>query len=254
MAEDLTQSEQLRRLEIEAANLRLVKHAAERLTHEMGNAMVRPSTYQQLLAEKLGKKTVDQEFLKVMERDWAEDNRRVFRLVKQTRYLNTDTFVSSETFPLAPLLEEAYQEACKIPPARTAKATIDAGNKEVLVRGNRAALKDAFAEVIHNALQAESPADPKIGIQLQAAPSGNGLPGLQIEVQDNGAGFSPEAMQKACVPFFTTRNVGLGLGLTVARKIIEAHSGRLEIVAPKSGPAGLVRISLPLDSSLTVQS
>ena len=35
---------------------------------------------------------------------------------------------------------------------------------------------------------------------------------LEIEIQDNGAGFSPEALEKVPQPFFTTRNVGLGLG------------------------------------------
>jgi signal transduction histidine kinase len=253
MAEDLTQSEQLRRLEIEAANLRLVKAMADRLTHEMGNAMVRLSTYQQLLAEKLTKKTVDQEFLEVMERDWADDNKRVSRLVSQMRYLNIDGLTSSEAFPVAQLLEEAYQEACKYQPAKTAKATFDTGDKPVVFTGNRAALKHALAEVILNALQANT-ADPKIGIRLHTESGGNGLQGLQIEVQDNGAGFTPEAMQKACLPFYTTRNVGLGLGLTVSRKIIETHRGKLEIVAPKSGQAGLVRISFPLEAHLTLQT
>ena len=58
MAEDLTQSEQLQRLEIEAANLRLVKDMADRLTHEIGNAMVPLSTHQQLLAEKLERRGI----------------------------------------------------------------------------------------------------------------------------------------------------------------------------------------------------
>jgi signal transduction histidine kinase len=98
-----------------------------------------------------------------------------------------------------------------------------------------------------NALQA-NPSDPKIGVRLQADANGGTAPGLQIEVQDNGAGFSPEAAQQASAPFFTTRNVGLGLGLTVTRKIIETHHGKLEIVAPKSGQAGVVRISLPLET------
>jgi nitrogen fixation/metabolism regulation signal transduction histidine kinase len=39
----------------------------------------------------------------------------------------------------------------------------------------------------------------------------------------------------------------LGLGLAVSRKIIENHRGKLEVLAPKSGQGGLVRISLPLD-------
>ena len=50
MVEDLTQSEQLRRLEIEASNLRLTKTMADWLAHEIGNALVPLSTHQQLLA------------------------------------------------------------------------------------------------------------------------------------------------------------------------------------------------------------
>jgi nitrogen fixation/metabolism regulation signal transduction histidine kinase len=52
-------------------------------------------------------------------------------------------------------------------------------------------------------------------------------------------------------PFFTTRNVGLGLGLTVSRKIIETHHGRLEIVPPQSGQSGVVRVSLPLEPTIS---
>jgi signal transduction histidine kinase len=249
MAEDLTQSEQLRRLEVETANLRLVKDMAERLSHEIGNAAMPLRTYQELLGESLTKKTVDQEFLKLMEREWALANKRVFRLLSQTRHLTADAFNSFETIPVAPLLEEAYREACQFPRAKTAKRTFDTGNKELLVKGNRAVLKDAIAEVMHNALQDANPADPKVGIHLHVESSANGLQWLQIDVEDNGAGFTPEAMQKAPEPFFTTRIVGVGLGLTVAQKIIETHRGKLEIVAPKSAQGGLVRISLPLDAS-----
>lgn len=248
MVDDLTQSEQLRRLELEAANLRLIKTMADRLTHEMGNAMVRLSTYQQLLAEKLTKKTIDQDFLKIMERDWAEDIKRVTRLVSQMRYLNADAPASQEAFPLAPLLEEAYQEACKHLSTKAAKLNYEAGSQPIVLSGDRAALKHALAEVMLNALQA-NPADPKIGVRLHSESNGNGLLGLQIEVQDNGAGFTSETASKAFEPFFTTRNVGLGLGLTVSRKVISTHHGKLEIVPPKSGAAGIVRISLPLESA-----
>jgi signal transduction histidine kinase len=164
-----------------------------------------------------------------------------------------DAPASDEAFPLAPLIEDAYLEACKHQPTKAAKVTFDAGSKPVVVTGDRAALKHALAEVMLNALQA-NPADPKVGVRMHAEASGSGLQGLQIEVQDNGAGFTPEAVEKACAPFFTTRNVGLGLGLTVSRKIIETHRGRLEIVAPKSGQAGLVRISLPLDAPLALNT
>ncbi len=244
MVEDLTQSEQLQRLEIEAANLRLVKTMADRLTHEIGNAMVPLSTHQQLLTDKWK----DPEFRASLDAALADGVKRVTRLINQMRFLARDTLSAAEAFPLAPLLEEAYQEARKHQPAKAAQFKCDTGSKPIVVTGDRAALKHALAEVMLNALQA-NPSEPEIGVRLRAESGGNGRPGLKIEVQDNGAGFTPEAAQKAAAPFFTTRNVGLGLGLTVSRKIIETHHGKLEIVSPKPGQAGLVRISLPLDAS-----
>jgi signal transduction histidine kinase/DNA-binding NarL/FixJ family response regulator len=247
MAEDLTQSEQLRRLEVETANLRLIKNMADRLTHEIGNAMVPLSTHQQLL----GDKWKDPEFRASLDLALADGVKRVSRLINQMRFLARDSLSSPETFPIAPLIEEAYQEACKYQPVKSAQLRYDSTNKPIILSGDRAALKHALTEVMLNALQA-NPSDPKVGVRLHTDANGGGLKALEIEVQDNGGGFSSEAMQNAPSPFFTTRNVGLGLGLTVSRKIVETHHGKLEIVPPKTGHAGIVRISLPLDASLAL--
>jgi signal transduction histidine kinase/CheY-like chemotaxis protein len=242
MVEDLTQSEQLRRLEVEAANLRLVKTMADRLAHEVGNAMVPLSTHQQLLADKYK----DPEFRASLDAALAEGVKRVTRLINQMRFLARDSMVAQEAFPMAPLIEEAFQEARKYQPVKTAQLKCESGGKPIVITGDRAALKHALAEVLLNALQA-NPVDPRIGVRLNPDSNGSGSHGLQIDVQDNGHGFTPEAVQKASAPFFTTRNVGLGLGLTVSRKIIETHHGKLEILAQDSGQAGVVRISLPLE-------
>jgi signal transduction histidine kinase len=243
MVEDLTQSEQLRRLELEAANLRLVKTMADRLAHEVGNAMVPLSTHQQLLADKYK----DPEFRASLDTALADGVKRVTRLINQMRFLARDSMITQEAFPVAPLIEEAFQEARKYQPVKTAQLKCESGGKPIVVTGDRAALKHALAEVLLNALQA-NPADPKIGVRLSPESNGSGRKGLQIEVQDNGSGFTPEAVEKAAAPFFTTRNVGLGLGLTVSRKIIETHHGKLEIISQDIGHAGVVRISLPLET------
>ena len=251
MAEDLTQSEQLRRLELEAANLRQLKAMAERLTHELGNAMVPLSVHQQMLAEMLVKGTLDLEFLKVIEQDWADGVKRANRLIHQIRFLARDALLAHDAFPLGPVIEEAYAEARKHQPAKDADLSFENVSQPAIVTGDRDALRHALSEVILNALQA-NPAAPKIGVRLRADSNGTGVKGLQIEVQDNGSGFTPEAAQKAFAPFFTTRNVGLGLGLTVSRKIIETHHGKLEIVPPNPGQiqTGIVRISLPIEPIL----
>jgi signal transduction histidine kinase/CheY-like chemotaxis protein len=250
VAEDLTQAEQLKRLEIESAGLRQLKLMADRLTHEMGNATVRLSTYQQLLSERLGKKSaIDIDFLKLMASDWAEDTKRLRRFVNQLRCLNVDTVISEETFPVSALLEEAFQEAAKFQPVKASNFSCENGSsqKPSVLKGDRAALKLAFTEVLLNALQA-NPADPKVNVSIRDDTNGNGATILRIDIQDNGAGFTPDAVSKASAPFFTTRNVGLGLGLTVTRKIIETHKGKLEIVPPSSGTTGIVRISLPVSA------
>jgi signal transduction histidine kinase/ActR/RegA family two-component response regulator len=247
MAEDLTQSEQLRRLGVETANLRLIKSMADRLTHEIGNALVPLSTHQQLLTDKWK----DPEFRASLDLAMAEGVKRVSRLINQMRFLARDNLAASETFPVAPLIEEAYQEACKYQPAKSAQLRYDSSSKPIIVNGDRAALKYALTEVMLNALQA-NPTDPKIGVRLHTDSNGSGLKALEIEVQDNGSGFSAEAVQHAPAPFFTTRNVGLGLGLTVTRKIVETHHGKLEIVPAKTGAAGMVRISLPLDAPVSM--
>ena len=247
MAEDLTQSEQLRRLEIETANLRLIKTMAERLTHEIGNAMVPLSTHQQLLSDKWK----DPEFRASLDIAMADGVKRVSRLLSQMRFLARDHLSTPETFPIAPLIEEAYQEACKYQPVKSAQLRYEHTNKPIILNGDRAALKHALTEVMLNALQA-NPTDPKVGVHLHTDANGGGHKALAIEVQDNGGGFSPEAIQHAPSPFFTTRNVGLGLGLAVSRKIVETHNGKLEIVPSKAGQAGLIRISLPLDTPVSL--
>jgi nitrogen fixation/metabolism regulation signal transduction histidine kinase len=247
MVEDHTQNEQLQHLEIEAANLRLVRMMADRLAHEIGNAMVPISTHQQLL----GDKYKDAEFRASLDVALADGVKRVGRLVNQMRFLARDTAPTRESFSLAPLIEEAFQEAKKHQAVKSSQLKYEKPGHPIMVDGDRAALKHALAEVMLNALQA-NPADAQIDVRTRLAGSGNGASEgaassgkVSIEVEDNGTGFTPETANKVPEPFFTTRNVGLGLGLTVTQKIVETHQGRLEIVNPALGHSGMVRISLP---------
>jgi signal transduction histidine kinase len=240
MVEDQTQAQQLRQLELEAANLRLVKSMADRLAHEIGNAMVPMATHQQLLGERFR----DPEFRVSLDAALTDGVKRVTRLVQQMRYLARDSLMAQDPFPLAPLLEEAFQEASKYQPVKSAQLKYEEDKKPILVTGDRAALKHAFAELLLNALQANT-ADASIGVILQSPYLENGQPWVRIEVEDNGAGFTAEAAKTVPAPFFTTRTVGLGLGLSVCHKIIEMHQGKLEIVLPKKERHGIVRILLP---------
>jgi signal transduction histidine kinase len=164
IADDLTKGEQLQKLEVETSNLRLVRHMADRLTNEIGNALVPLSVHQQVLAEKLKGGKADSEFLKMMNRELAESVRRVTRLANQLRFLARETPLAAETFPLGPVLEEAYQEARKHQPTKAADLTIENDSRGVVCKGDRNALRHAISEVMLNALQA-NPDDAQVGVR-----------------------------------------------------------------------------------------
>jgi len=247
IVEDHTQAEAFRKLEIEAANLRLLKVMADRLAHEVGNALVPLSTHQQLLSEKFK----DPEFRASLDLAMSDGVKRVSRLINQMRYLARDAVLTKEAVSLTQLIDEAYKEAHKHQPTKSARLFFDDGKHPIIIVGDRAALKHAFAEVILNAIQANV-TDAKVQIQAQTENGSAGQGWIHIEVVDNGTGFTAEAAQKVPAPFFTTRTVGLGLGLCVSKKIVEVHQGRLTIVPPVPNAAGAVRISLPLNLAANV--
>lgn len=66
---------------------------------------------------------------------------------------------------------------------------------------------------------------------------------LQISLKDNGGGISPALLEHALLPFFTTKQQGSGIGLTLCRDIVEAHGGQLLLKNVDEGL--LVQIRLP---------
>jgi len=244
VVEDRSKEEQLRRLEVETANLRLVKTMADRLAHEIGNALVPLSTYQQLLADKYK----DPDFRAGLESAMADSVKRISRLTSQMRFLARDTLVAREPLPLAQLLEDAFQEAQKYQPLKSANLKMDKRDQPIILAGDRAALKHAMAEVMLNALQA-NPSNAKVEVRTHLDSGERGSHWVHIDIVDNGPGFSAEALKKVPEPFFTTRNVGLGLGLAVTRKIVETHHGKLEVIDGRKDHPSTVRISLPLDAT-----
>ena len=65
-----------------------------------------------------------------------------------------------------------------------------------------------------------------------------------LSVKDAGIGFDPQSMDKLFEAFYTTKNDGMGIGLSVSRSIIEQHDGRLWATL-NDGPGATVSFSIP---------
>jgi len=102
-------------------------------------------------------------------------------------------------------------------------------------------LQRALLNLLTNAVQA-SPVGAEVLVSLSRHDS---RPELRLEVSDQGNGIPPDVRHQVLSPFFTTKREGTGLGLAIARKIAEAHGGRLEM--RDNHPRGMVfSLVLPL--------
>jgi signal transduction histidine kinase/DNA-binding NarL/FixJ family response regulator len=239
--DDITEHERAAQLEMEAGKLRLVRQMAWHLAHEIGNAVTPVSTMQQLLEIQGDDAEVRRELSGVL----ASSVKRIMRLTQQMTFLSRDwDGKNGDSAKIADLIEGAYQDASSYQSSKNKVAlNMDATKTPWKISGDTKALRHAFSELLLNALQA-NPDNPTITVRVAESPS-SGRPGIAVEFQDTGTGFPQDVADKIGEPFQSTRSVGLGLGLTVSRKIIESHRGIIEIPHPDKSP-GIVRVTLPL--------
>ena len=106
-------------------------------------------------------------------------------------------------------------------------------SKLPLIRGDRIQLQQVLLNLISNSLDAmESNHESR---ELVIRTFCKGPKTIMVEVKDSGCGIPEQNMEKLFRHFFTSKPEGLGMGLSISRSIIEAHSGRLEA---KNNPDG----------------
>ena len=97
-----------------------------------------------------------------------------------------------------------------------------------MLNGNVDALLGVFQNIVNNAIQACGEGGI-IWLETKPVDFHQGIPSVDITFRDNGPGVSSENLDKVFDPFYTTRAQGTGLGLAVARAVVENHGGSIWI-------------------------
>jgi PAS domain S-box-containing protein len=111
------------------------------------------------------------------------------------------------------------------------------------VIGDRVQLQQVVLNLLRNALDAMTTVDdrPKELLITTAREEGDHV---RLSVQDAGVGFDPQSLDKLFEAFYTTKDDGMGIGLSVSRSIIEKHHGSLS-ARPNNGPGATFSFSVP---------
>ncbi len=98
-----------------------------------------------------------------------------------------------------------------------------------MIQADPSSMKQVFLNLIKNAEEACG-SGGELVIKTEYIP-----PSAKITFSDNGPGIPPEMIHRIFEPFFTTKSAGMGVGLAISRRIIEAHNGKIEVsnILPK---------------------
>jgi signal transduction histidine kinase len=86
-------------------------------------------------------------------------------------------------------------------------------------------LAQVFLNVVKNSIEAFGEIREGNTIELNASKDRDGR--VILTVQDNGPGMDQETLEKVFVPFFTTKESGSGIGLSLSRQILRLHNGNI---------------------------
>ncbi len=103
------------------------------------------------------------------------------------------------------------------------------------VSGDSGMLRDAFSNLIGNAIEAASEAvSPLVTIEVNVSRRAGGAI-LSVKISDNGGGIAPGVLPFVFSPGFTTKDTGSGIGLAVADRVIQSHGGTISLASDPQG-------------------
>lgn len=217
--------------------------ASAELLHDLRNPLTTIIGYTEMLADELEKKSQNEHG------DWEEALRYLQIIENNVRrcrdlaamWREGELGRRREKIHPAQLLEDVRVAVNFVQAGSPPHPVFETGESVPHIIGDRGQLLRAIHNVVTNAIQAASTTAGEVRVMTRKVDGE-----VEICVEDTGPGMPAEVMQRLFEPYFTTRAAGggMGLGMAIARKIVEQHSGRIEVESrPNQGTR--VRLIFP---------
>lgn len=217
----------------------LVTRLGSQFVHEVRNSLTRLMTLGQLLPIARG----DPAFLDELQKVLPKDLDRLLRHATLLEILSKPTPEERSLISVREAFASAWALVCADNPGFAADWLDASGVPQgEAVHVNAEVFRRACFELLLNAAQAaEDGPTRRLSVSAEAAAGST----CRIVIEDSGKGFSDEMVGVATSPFVTTRNQGLGLGLTLAEKFARESGGSLSVAGSKKLGGGAVTLVLP---------
>jgi two-component system sensor kinase FixL len=126
------------------------------------------------------------------------------------------------------------------------KTLFEFGHEDGLVMADRVQIQQVLINLMRNAMEAMRDSEAKdLVVRARAATDGF----MHVDVEDTGTGISDEVASQLFTPFVTTKPGGMGIGLSISKRIVESHGGSITVRRNARGGATF-SFSLPLISGV----
>ena len=239
---DITEFKNLEKKLYDSQKLAALGQLSAGIAHEIRNPLSSIKMSLQILAKRMNPEGNDLKRFKIAEREVDHLEMLVNNILAFAKPVEP----KKSPVDLSKVLEQAIDMAEK--GIADKKIEIQTEFNEVLpVTVDAAMMADAFLNVIRNALEAVAEYG-KIIVSLRYFDETR--QSVAVEIKDNGSGIDDEDMPHIFNPFFTRKNYGTGLGLSLVKKIVDIHQGTIDI-SSKKNEGTTVLIVLPLGTDIT---
>jgi signal transduction histidine kinase len=216
-----------------AEKLAALGEAAARIAHEIRNPLT--------AARSLVQQAANADGVADLAGPAVEELDRIGRLVADLlAFARRDEVQTRAPVDLASVCRNAVVQVA--PLAKQAGVDIATDVAPVIVAGDQTRLVQVVANLCRNAIEALAEHTPPRRVVVDCAAETGAA---TITVRDNGPGIPRAELARIFEPFSTSKSAGTGLGLPIARRIVEAHGGRLAVESVP-GATTVFRVDLPL--------
>jgi signal transduction histidine kinase/ABC-type uncharacterized transport system substrate-binding protein len=176
-------------------------------------------------------------------KDILHDDRRASEVIRRMRSLLKKAPFELKNFDLNDLVRDTVEFLSSLAAGRKVEMLSVTAPDALPILGDRIQLQQVILNLVVNGIEAmrETPSEARIvGIRTSRVDNF-----AELSVSDRGPGIPEDNLKEVFEPFFTSKAEGMGMGLSIARTIVEAHHGQISAENRRDGGA-IFLIRLPL--------